>query len=90
MKPVTRGHLSGCLNCIFYEPKCSLTLKFTCDEGTLIEVSPHHGFYCTCTPVEGGGGGGGIMYIYCDLVAFAVHLYTFLVHTLQVDGFLLH
>ena len=28
VKPVTRGHQSGCLNCIFCEPKC------TCNEGT--------------------------------------------------------
>ena len=34
VKPVTRGHLSGCLNCIFSEPKCTLTLKCTCEEGT--------------------------------------------------------
>ena len=34
VKPVTRGHLSGCLNCILCEPKFTLTLKCTCDEGT--------------------------------------------------------
>ena len=43
----------GCLNCIFCEPKYTLTLKCTCDEGTpschvgtLFEVSPRHRFYC--------------------------------------------
>ena len=35
VKLVTRGHLSGCLNCIFCEPKCNLTLNCTCDEGHL-------------------------------------------------------
>ena len=34
VKPVTRGHLSRCLNCIFCELKCTSTLKCTCDEGT--------------------------------------------------------
>ena len=34
VKPVMRGHLTGCLNYILCEPICTLTLKCTCGEGT--------------------------------------------------------
>ena len=39
----------GCLNCIFWEPKYTLTLKCTCDEGTPVM----YGHFLRCPLVTG-------------------------------------